>query len=191
MHRTCSIARCPNKATRRNGWCATHYYHWKKYGDPLAGRWHGEVLNHFTEHVMEPSEGCRLWPYSTTVFGYGQVWIDGRRREVPALTCERWYGPKPTPQHEAAHYVCGNPICWAGEHLRWSTSKENAADMVRHGTAVRGVRNPRAKLTEEGVRDIRRRLANGDLGYRIAADYGISTSMVSRIKLGKAWSWLS
>jgi hypothetical protein len=148
------------------------------------------VRTYFEAHVMDPSEGCRLWEWSTTTFGYGQVWIDGRRREVPAATCERWHGPRPTPHHQVRHYVCGNPLCWAGEHLRWGTPAENAADKVLHGTDSRGSRNGRAKLTEDDVREIRRRLAAGDLGYRIAEDYGVTKQLISRIKVGKAWGWL-
>jgi hypothetical protein len=54
----------------------------------------------------------------------------------------------------------------------------------------RGSDNPGAELTENEVREIRRKLVGGSWGNatRLAKEYGISQSMISRIKNGKAWS---
>lgn len=43
----------------------------------------------------------------------------------------------------------------------------------------------RAKLTDETIREIRRRLAKGDLQHDIAADLGINQGRVSEVKTGK------
>ena len=50
-----------------------------------------------------------------------------------------------------------------------------------------GSKHPRAKLTEEDVLVIRRRLAAGDRQADIAQDFNISPSQVSRIKNGSSW----
>lgn len=54
---------------------------------------------------------------------------------------------------------------------------------------VKAARNltPGAKLSADAVRDIKRRLAAGDMGKDIAADFGIHKATVSDIKLGKIW----
>lgn len=41
----CSIEDCP-KPARTRGWCAAHYEHWRKYGDPLAERYVGSKTSH-------------------------------------------------------------------------------------------------------------------------------------------------
>lgn len=43
------------------------------------------------------------------------------------------------------------------------------------------------KLTEDDVRDIRRSLAQGVMGERIAEEYGVDPSLIGFIKNGKIW----
>jgi hypothetical protein len=82
---------------------------------------------YFEAHVMDYSfDGCRLWPGSLDVHGYGLV--AGQR--VNRAVCWRWCGPPPDDTYQAAHF-CHNPRCWAAEHLRWATPKENQADRKR------------------------------------------------------------
>lgn len=48
-----------------------------------------------------------------------------------------------------------------------------------------------AKLTKDDIPIIRQRLANGERQRVIAADYGVHQVTISRVKLGKDWSWVS
>ena len=43
----------------------------------------------------------------------------------------------------------------------------------------------RAKLTDETIREIQRRLATGEMQHDIAADLGINQGRVSEVKTGK------
>src|SRR4249920_2033145 len=115
-----------------------------------------ERLLYFIRHVMEPSDGCRPWPYSKTEGGYAQLRFEGVVVRVSVLTCEAWHGLAPSHRHQVAH-SCGDPTCWAGEHLRWATPAENEADKIAHGTAHIGEQHPMSKLTEDDVRAIRKR----------------------------------
>lgn len=55
------------------------------------------------------------------------------------------------------------------------------------GAAQAGSANHRAKLTEPQVREIKRRLANGERGRHLAAEFGVHESIVSEIKSGRRW----
>lgn len=78
------------------------------------------------------------------------------------------------------------------ENLAYVTPKENRSHKVMHGTNIgpRGEKHAKAKLTEDGVRQVRHRLANGETQPAIAQDYGVSQQAISDIKTGKLWGWL-
>jgi len=46
------------------------------------------------------------------------------------------------------------------------------------------------KLTEDSIRDIRRRAASGERHQAIANDYGIHKSQISAIHMRRTWAWL-
>lgn len=56
------------------------------------------------------------------------------------------------------------------------------------GRAHRGSRSHFAKLDEAKVREIKRRLARGDVASRIAVDFKVSKTAVSDIAHGRSWS---
>lgn len=62
---------------------------------------------------------------------------------------------------------------------RWHKSKS--------GHVKSGADHPMAKLTDAEVADIRQRLATGEKGAHLAREFGVSRSMISRIKRGQAW----
>ena len=74
---------------------------------------------------------------------------------------------------------------WLGERRRQRVA-ECAWAWIEHG------RKPRynQKLTVQDVRDIKRRIADGDKGIgRVLADeYEVSTTTIARINTGKAWA---
>lgn len=49
----------------------------------------------------------------------------------------------------------------------------------------------KAKLTDEQVRQIRRRAESGELQRTIAAEYGVDQSVVSEIRTGKSYRWVA
>lgn len=62
------------------------------------------------------------------------------------------------------------------------------ADKYLHGTVTRG--EMISKLTEDGVREIRIRLSNGEPQTEIAKDYDVSHKTISKIHVGETWRWL-
>lgn len=57
----------------------------------------------------------------------------------------------------------------------------------RKGTAARGSAAGMAKLTEDQVREIRRRSAGGEMGKSLAASFGVGASVISRIVTNQGW----
>ncbi len=84
-----------------------------------------------------------------------------------------------------ARHLDGNPANNRIDNLSWGTHEENMQDMVMHGTSTRGEKNHHAKITEQQVIEIKQSPLNNK---QIAAQYGITHSLVSLIRLGRAWS---
>lgn len=188
---TCSIKDCDRPVHARN-WCGAHYWRWRKHGDPLAGRTPmGKAMSFFHDVVMAyDGSDCLQWPFARDGNGYGRVKREGRMVGVPRLVCEEERGPPPTFEHEAAH-SCGkgHEGCVNRHHLSWKTVIENKADMIGHGTRIRGERHRKAKLTEADVleiRSIRDRLSRRE----IAEKFGIGIAQVRRIITAESWGWL-
>jgi hypothetical protein len=108
-----------------------------------------------------------------------------RRFTVHSLVATAFLGPRPEGM-ECCHGD-GNVFNNNLTNLRWDTPVANAADKRKHGTYLCGARCHAAKLTEEKVRDVRRRLAEGESGHSIAKHYGVSHKTIYRIKDGKGW----
>ena len=90
--------------------------------------------------------------------------------------------PRSTRPLIVALTLCINPF-----HLRWATKLQNAQERIAHGNNV-GLRGELGawKLTQAQVDEIKDQIPFR-LQREIAADFGVSQVMISRIKLGKAW----
>lgn len=184
----CSIEGCSKRA-RSRGWCEMHYARWFRHGGPLNGRtFDGAPAVWLEAHKNFASAECLIWPFGS-IKGHAITWKDGRNQRVCRLICEYRYGPPPTSKHETAHN-CGRGHlgCVNGSHLRWATTKENAADRLIHGTSPRGERAGTAKLSEADVMAIRAvtNVSQSELGRR----YGVSRSTIGLILSRRNWAWL-
>lgn len=73
-------------------------------------------------------------------------------------------------------------------NLRWSTARENQADINRDGNRKNGSNVYGAKLVESDIPIIRQRLRFGHSQMDIASDFGVSNCTISLINLGKIWT---
>jgi len=96
----------------------------------------------------------------------------------------------PRPEGLIGCHDDGVPTNNKSTNLRWDTNSSNQMDRVTHGTSNRGAANGQVVLTEESVRDIKRRLKAGETQSSIAAIHGVSRSAILQIKRGKNWSWI-
>ena len=76
-------------------------------------------------------------------------------------------------------------------NLCWGTHSENQQDRVRHGTDNNGEKNPASKLTEEDVKEIRKRYKTKYISQRkLAKEFGISQTQIGRIINDTSWKYL-
>ncbi len=111
-----------------------------------------------------------------------EFWKNGKRRpgiKVHRLVLEAFVGPR-SEGLECCHWD-GDRTNNRLENLRWDTRASNEADMLRHGTAP-------AKLTENDVREIRRRHSRGESKSALAREFGIVPRTVRDAIDRKTWA---
>ena len=74
------------------------------------------------------------------------------------------------------------------ENLEWVSQSEN---LGHSGRAGRMIRANVTKLTEDDVRDIRRRLAAGETLVSIGQAYGVAHTAIYKIKAGLRWKHIT
>lgn len=136
------------------------------------------------------------WPWTAAlVGGYGQL-FSGEQGSVPtrAHVMSWCLVNGPVPEGKWVLHTCDNRPCCNPGHLYAGTRQDNIDDMMesaRHGrAAMPGSKNPNALMTEDTVREIRRRLAISDTyngSKRIIAEFGITKAMLYSIRHRKAW----
>lgn len=102
---------------------------------------------------------------------------------VHVLVCSAFHGERPSGM-DVAHGD-GNHQNNAASNLRWATRSDNMRDKSKHGTERRGEARFGAKLTADQVLAIR---ADPRPEKPIAADYGISTGTVGKIRRREKWT---
>lgn len=138
---------------------------------------------------MGSDEQCWLWMGARTRVGYGQVCVGGpgtprRNRSAHRIAWEASRGPIP-PEKWVLH-SCDVRSCCNPSHMYLGNRGMNAADMRNRERSLCGIRNPKAKLTENQMREVRRLkglLSGAELGRR----FGVTRATISKIQLGKTW----
>lgn len=88
-------------------------------------------------------------------------------------------------------HSCDNPPCCNPNHLLLGSQLDNMQDMVRRKRKkiiLRGEASHTAKLTEEAVREIRRRVGAGETRTVLARELGVAIGTVGNAFAGRTWS---
>lgn len=143
-----------------------------------SNRWKQVVQRYQVERILKPKvtpAGYR----SVSLCVAGSIKHVGVHRLI-ALA----FIPNPDEKPVVAHND-GNPSNNTLGNLRWATVAENHSDMIIHGTAPIRERNPRCKVNERIVVEIR---SIRNMSQRaIAKMYAISASQVRNIQKGVSW----
>lgn len=167
--------------------CSKHYGRWYKHGSTSLIRTpNGEPLKYFTACLLLDTDDCIVWKYGKTIGGYGQFFYEGKLAMVHRLSLIKKVSLPPKGKPFAIH-SCHNASCFNSRHLRWGSPKENSLDMVLAGNSGKGVKNRMAKLTQN---DVGRILKDNRTHKQIAANFGVSRSLIGLIKNRKSWGWL-
>jgi hypothetical protein len=151
------------------------------YPDSVAAR--------FWSKVDRSPEGCWNWLASTGTGGYGQININGKPRVASRVAFELVYGE--IPEGLFVCHWCDNRLCVNPDHLFLGTPADNIHDMDAKGRRVNsphfGSRHGCAKLDEQKVAEIKRRIQAGESQKTLAAEYGVTPGAINHIAKGRQW----
>jgi hypothetical protein len=165
--------------------------------DPIAAMltddaWRMAVETRFWPKVMKPLDwsGCWEWQGTRSGRGYGRFKLKSYVSTSPhRLSYALFTGRSPGGLFVCHH--CDNPPCCNPAHLFLGTVQDNSDDMVRKGRAAKrdqsGERNGAAKLAASDVEAIRAKILSGLTNVAIAAQYGVTHQIISKIRRGRAW----
>jgi hypothetical protein len=127
------------------------------------------------------------WEWSRSLFprGYGRVTFQGQVVGAHRVAYELTHGL--IPQGLDVLHSCDNRKCCNPTHLRLGTDQDNVEDKMSRGRQTLGSVNGMSRLTENQVLSIR---FDSRIQSIIAKDFGITQSMVSKIKLKTSWKHL-
>lgn len=141
---------------------------------------------------------CWLWTGALHSSGYGLIHRGGRGNgniRTHRLAWELTNGPIPPGLHVC--HRCDNPQCVNPAHLFLGTRSDNMRDMFTKGrnvhtahpeTLPRGERHGRTHLTEDNVRTIRRRAADGETFTSLANEFRITRVAIRYIVQRVSWA---
>ena len=115
---------------------------------------------------------------------------DGRsiHRKAHQLVVDAFFPERPDGATEIRH-IDGTRTNNHWSNLAWGTSKENKTDMIKHGTRIWGEKSPRARFTLEQIISIRARSAVGEMHCKLADEFGVGRSTISKIVLKQRWAF--
>lgn len=157
---------------------------------------------------VDKSGDCWLWTGAISNGTYGKTNFAGKQYGAHQLAWILTNGE--IPQGLFVCHKCDNPRCVNPDHLWLDTPKNNTHDMIRkarksnvrpapqrgdnhwsrkHPEWVRrGVKHHKAKLTEEQVKLVRSKVAQGQTMLSVARDFNVHVSLVSLIVKRKIWT---
>lgn len=135
--------------------------------------------------IPEPNTGCLLWIGDSYPNGYGRFWFEGRSVGAHRVAMRLARGEMPATGAIVLH-KCDTPACVNPAHLSTGTQLDNMRDRNTKGRAnlPSGETHSAAKLSDAEIKEVTRRLALGERQQDIAHAFGITQSLVSRIKSG-------
>lgn len=179
----CSVGGCDRKHYGR-GYCSVHIRRLDRNGHPERTRVStSERIRVAKDAIASETEDCILWPFGKPGNHYNQLTINGETILVHRYVCMQVRGLPAPHQTDCAH-SCGHKRCINPRHLRWATRRENSADMIAHGTRIRGEQHWTAKLTDELARQIK--FAEGN-NTQVAKRFGVDRQTARDIRKGKRW----
>lgn len=149
------------------------------------------VARFWSKVDVRPSD-LECWPWTASVnqHGYGRFKERGTAQNASRIAWQIANDQRLLDW--VARHTCDNPICCNPAHIISGTQRDNVLDAKARGRgrnfSAKGAENPRAKLSDQDVAEIRRRIAAGDGDRAIAADFPVTAAMIWRIRRGKSWT---
>ena len=150
----------------------------------------------FARFEQSHTDDCWIWKGSKNTQGYGQIYCaNAKHRLLKAhrISLELKIGRRLNSKEFSCH-TCDNPSCVNPKHLFVGTCKENTRDasakgrLHKWGGKRKGSGNPKAKLNEYNVSEIKKMLSAGRGTKEISIIFGVSQTVICDIKSGRNWS---
>jgi hypothetical protein len=92
------------------------------------------------------------------------------------------------PKNRSVLHHCDVRECVNPKHLYLGTHEKNMQDMASRGrSGVRGIKHPHSKLRDEDIPYIRNATGARGLVISLARKFGVTASVISEIRNGRAW----
>lgn len=142
------------------------------------------------ESQIQKGDGCWRWSGAKNNKGYGVFCHNYTKYLAHRVSWSLRNG-----QIESglrACHKCDNPICVNPDHIFLGTQEDNAKDCWAKGRGHKnhcfaGSKNPKAKLNQEKVAEIRKALASGMKRSEVAKLFQVSGSTISGISMFQLW----
>src|SRR5262245_5295682 len=132
--------------------------------------------------VTIAESGCWEWQGYKVQNGYGRIGVNKKEELVHRLVYRLCVSDLPVSIQVCHH--CDNPACLNLAHLFAGTGCDNARDAVAKGRnylpCPKGGSKAR-KLSDDAVREIRRKADAGEKVRHLAREYGVSPSVITSV----------
>lgn len=196
MSELCDVAGCA-RIVRCRGLCNGHYQRLKAHGStlpdkPLAanrprGMSEAQIFEHYLPENIEENS-CWEWQGVVMKIGYGQVSIHGKPKYSHRLAWELVHGDIPKGMY--VRHSCDNRKCVNPKHLSLGTFYDNMQDAIDRRRFKHSEEHWNSKLNRAAVRKIREQAKSGEFHKDIAADYGVSRTVITNIVNRKLWKYV-
>lgn len=127
--------------------------------------------------------GCWVCSLPVNSAGYPTTAAGGTISTVHRYIYQSIHGP--LPDWVVVRHKCDNKRCIKPTHLEAGSLADNVNDRVKRGRSAVGVRNGRAKLTENAVRVIR---ALEEISITaLSRSFGVDRKTIRQVRQGKTW----
>lgn len=151
------------------------------------------VAERFWKYIIkgENDNDCWKWTAGKKKAGYGTLRDDdGASTGAHRISYKIHFGDIPSGFHVC--HRCDNPECCNPVHLWVGTPQQNIDDKINKNrqNSNAGTCNPRAKLTELDVINIRKKLKSGYKATELLHEYPVSLGVIGNIKHRRLWKHL-
>lgn len=154
---TCSVAGCLKDGRAGFGFCSSHYWRFKRHGDPTGGPrlpYRMSDAERFTAFTQPSEGGCILWTNRLDANGYGlYTGVEprpgdklGRKKSMVAHRFAWFLHYGEVPNGELDH-TCYNRACVNIAHLRVVNRREH----ITSGVARRAAERSAYRMIESAI----------------------------------------
>ena len=139
----------------------------------------------------DPDE-CWEWQGTMHYKGYGMLPLNKKKDLAAHRVSWELANKTQVPEGLVVRHKCDNRRCVNPNHLETGTHKDNAQDRVQRGRSAdfSGEKNPRAKLSEEHVNEIRHKWFTHSVVNKaqLAREYNVHPTLIYDVINYRSWT---